>query len=101
MQQPASIPTTSTNLPTVSQLLYTHRRLTDLARGPLSDSVADEIHETANTVVCEIAGTPSASWHEFAAKVSLLLEELTTDPTEGWLDAIRESVRADVERLEA
>jgi hypothetical protein len=45
--------------------------------------------------------TPAADWSEFGAKVRLLFDELTIDLTEGWLDAIRESVSADIERLEA
>ncbi|MGX9430281.1 hypothetical protein [Bradyrhizobium sp. LeoA1S1] len=101
MQQAAPMLTTESDRPTVSQLLYTHRKTTDLARGPLPSRVVDDLRGTAYGIQKEIVATPAADWSEFAAKVRLLLDELTTDPTECWLDAVRESVRTDIERLEA
>lgn len=57
--------------------------------------------EAAASIQKEIVDTPAANWAEFGAKACLLINELTTDPTMGWLDAIRESLRADVDRLGA
>jgi hypothetical protein len=99
MQHPTAILATESDRPTLSQLLYTHRRLTDLARGPLSARAVDDLRGTAYGIQKEVVNTPAANWAEFGAKVRLLFDELTTDPTEGWLDAIRESVRADIARL--
>jgi hypothetical protein len=87
--------------PSVSQLVFTHTKITDLARGPLSSRAVDDLLGTEYGMQKEIVATPAADWSEFGAKVRLLFDELTTDPTTGWLDAIRESVRADIERLEA
>ncbi|UGX98332.1 hypothetical protein G6321_00025725 [Bradyrhizobium barranii subsp. barranii] len=101
MQPATSITATESTRPTVSQLNFAHRKITDLARGPLSARAADDLLDTAARIQKEIVATPSASWSEFGAKACLLINELTTDPTAGWLDAIRESLRADVDRLAA
>ncbi|MET3991631.1 hypothetical protein ABID65_003271 [Bradyrhizobium sp. S3.9.2] len=85
----------------LSRLVNTHTHLTDPARGPLPNQIADTLGAAACEIQKEIVATPSASWSEFGAKACLLITELTTDPTTGWLDAIRESLRADVERLGA
>ena len=79
--------TTSTAGERVSHLIMSHRNTADL--------------EAAAGIQKQIVGTPAANWIEFGAKACLLINELTTDPTTGWLDAIRESFRADVERLGA
>ncbi|MCP3400231.1 hypothetical protein [Bradyrhizobium sp. CCGB20] len=71
----------------LSHLIMSHRTAADL--------------EAAANIQKEIVSTPAASWSEFGAKACLLVNELTTDPTTGWLDAIRERLRADVERLGA
>jgi hypothetical protein len=61
----------------------------------------DGLLEAAATLQKEVVVTPAGTWSEFGAKACLLINELTTDPTTGWLNAIRESLRADVERLVA
>jgi hypothetical protein len=77
-----------------------------LAAGRLKNRVRSIVRR--ETASCQVVGsawlqgnTPAADWSEFGAKVRLLFDELTIDLTEGWLDAIRESVSADIERLEA
>ncbi|MCP3412720.1 hypothetical protein NLM16_01245 [Bradyrhizobium brasilense] len=87
--------------PTVSQLVLAHRNTTEMARGPLPSGVANALDDTACEIQKAIVATPAADWREFAAKACLLVDELTTDPTTGWLDAIRESLRSDVEHLAA
>ncbi|MBB4259705.1 MULTISPECIES: hypothetical protein [unclassified Bradyrhizobium] len=69
----------------LSHLIMSHRTAADL--------------DAAAGIQKEIVDAPAANWAEFGAKACLLINELTTDPTTGWLDAIRESLRADVERL--
>jgi len=91
----------ATESTTVLQLLYTHRSITDLARRQISSPASDGLRDAAAGIQKEIISTPSASWAEFGAKACLLINELTTDPTTGWLDAIRESLRADAQRLGA
>ncbi|AJA63271.1 MULTISPECIES: hypothetical protein [Bradyrhizobium] len=83
---------------TISRLVSTHRDITELARAPMP---LDALLDVASGIQREVVGTPSADWAEFGAKACLLINELTTDPTTGWLDAIRESLRADVDRLAA
>ncbi|MCS3929241.1 hypothetical protein M2175_004272 [Bradyrhizobium elkanii] len=83
---------------TISRLVSTHRDITDLARAPMP---LDGLLEAAATIQEEVVVTPAGSWAEFGAKACLLINELTTDPTTGWLEAIRESLRADVDRLAA
>jgi hypothetical protein len=101
MRQATSILTTESDRPSISQLAFTHEKVRNLARGPLLASTVDDLLGTAAGIQKEIVDTPAADWSEFGAKVRLLFDELTTDPSEGWLDAIRESVRAGIARLEA
>ena len=59
--------------PTLSQLLYTHEKLENLARGPLSASVVEKIKDTAQGVLLEIGKAPAQSWDEFHRKLKALL----------------------------
>ncbi|MET4721212.1 hypothetical protein ABIF63_005318 [Bradyrhizobium japonicum] len=58
---------------TLSQFFYTHRRVTDLARGPLPSRVVDDLLGTAAGIQKEILATPAANWSEFGAKACLLI----------------------------
>ncbi|PDT72634.1 hypothetical protein [Bradyrhizobium sp. C9] len=85
--------------PTVSHLILAHRNTAEVARGPLLSGVANALNDTACEIQKAIVATPAADWPEFGAKACLLVNALTTDPTTGWLDAIRKSLHADVQRL--
>jgi hypothetical protein len=85
--------------PSLSQLLYTHEKLCNLARGPLSGGVVGQMRETAKDLLSEIASAPALSWPEFGKKVSLFFGELTNAPTDEWLEAIQLSVYDDIYRL--
>ncbi|MEY9137193.1 hypothetical protein ACVIWV_009344 [Bradyrhizobium diazoefficiens] len=62
MQQSAERPTT------LSQFLYTHRRLTDLARGPLPSEIVEEMTHTACGIAEKILEAPAADWRELSKK---------------------------------
>ncbi|MGB3044596.1 MAG: hypothetical protein WBB98_15570 [Xanthobacteraceae bacterium] len=59
--------------PTLSQLLYTHEKLENLARGPLSAPVVEQMKETAHELVLEIGTAPASDWDEFMRKLKVLL----------------------------
>jgi len=93
----SATPVTESDRPTLSQLLYTHRRLTDLARGPLPRQIVDEMTNTACGIAEKTLEAPAADWRELSKKALLLLDELPYD--EEWLDRIRGSLQEDVARL--
>lgn len=61
--------------PSLSQLLYTHEKLENLARGPLSRPVIEQIKDTAQGVLLEIGKAPAMSWDELHRKVAALLDD--------------------------
>jgi hypothetical protein len=61
--------------PTLRQLLYTHEKLENLARGDLSRPVIAQIIATASGLVVEIGKTPAQSWDEFHRKLGVLLDD--------------------------
>jgi len=61
--------------PTLRQLLYTHEKLENLARGSLSRPVVEQIKATASGLVVEIGKTPANSWDEFHRKLGVLLDD--------------------------
>jgi hypothetical protein len=61
--------------PTLRQLLYTHEKLENLARGDLSRPVVEQIKDTAIGVALEIGKTPANSWSEFHRKLGVLLDD--------------------------
>ncbi|UEM08314.1 hypothetical protein J4G43_026245 [Bradyrhizobium barranii subsp. barranii] len=96
MLQAASFP--SAERPTtLSQFFYTHRRLTDLARGPIPSQIVEEMTRTARGIAERILKAPAANWRELSEKAILLLNELPREPE--WLDSIHESLREDGARL--
>jgi len=78
---------------TLSQLLYTHEKLENLARGPLSAPVVDQMQQTAHELVLEIGTAPAQDWDEFYRKLKALLGDYLD--VHQYLDVIR----ADVGRL--
>jgi len=76
--------------PTLSQLLYTHEKLENLARGDLSRPVVEQIKDTAQGLVLEIGKTPALSWDEFNRKLAVLLDDYL-DAT-AFLDVMREDI---------
>lgn len=97
MRQATSIAATGSEPTTLSQYLYSHRRLTDLARGPLPSQIIEEMTNTACGIAERILEAPAADWRELSKKALLLIDELPHDPE--WLDRICESLRDDVARL--
>jgi hypothetical protein len=81
----------------LSQFLYTHQRLTNLARGPLPSAIVDEMLHTACGIAEKILEAPAADWRELSKKVLLLLNELPYEPE--WLDKICENLSEDISRL--
>jgi hypothetical protein len=77
----------------LSQLLYTHEKLSNLARGPLSGSVVGQIKDTATSVALEIGKAPAQSWEEFHRKLAVLLHDW--DDVYEFMDVIR----GDIARL--
>jgi hypothetical protein len=76
--------------PSLSQLLYTHEKLENLARGSLSRPVVEQINATAAGLVVEIGKTPADSWSEFHRKLGVLLDD-HADSHE-FLDVMQEDV---------
>jgi hypothetical protein len=76
--------------PTLRQLLYTHEKLENLARGDLSRPVVEQIKDTAQGVALEIGKTPANSWSEFHRKLAVLLDDYID--SRAFLETIREDV---------
>jgi hypothetical protein len=76
--------------PTLSQLLYTHEKLENLARGDLSRPVVEQIKDTAQGVALEIGKTPANSWSEFHRKLAVLLDDYID--AHRFLDVIGEDI---------
>ncbi|MGB3044375.1 MAG: hypothetical protein WBB98_14435 [Xanthobacteraceae bacterium] len=78
---------------TLSQLLYTHEKLENLARGPLSAPIVEQMRETAHELVLEIGTAPATSWDDFVRKLRVLLDD--------YLDVhdMMHSIEADLLRL--
>lgn len=85
--------------PSVSQLLYTHRKLSDLARGNLPCRIVDEIVGIVSSLEVEIATRPSANIGEFAVKFDFLLPILIDHPTEAFANQLSTGIRADLAQL--
>ena len=77
----------------LSQLLYTHEKLENLARGDLSRPVIEQIRGTANGIVLEMGKAPAHSWDEFHRKLKVLLHDW--DDVYEFMDVIR----GDIARL--
>lgn len=58
---------------TLSQLLYTHEKLENLARGQLSAPIVEQMRETAHELVLEIGMARALSWEDFQRKLRVLL----------------------------
>lgn len=97
MPQATTIASTESDRTTLSQFLYTHRRLTDLARGPLPSQIVEEMTDTACGIAERVLDAPAADWRELSKKALMLLDELPYEPE--WLDKIYESLREDIARL--
>lgn len=76
--------------PTLSQLLYTHEKVENLARGPLSPNVVDALRDAAHGLVLEMGNAPAASWDEFHRKLGALLDDYIDVGT--FMGVIREDV---------
>jgi hypothetical protein len=74
--------------PTLRQLLYTHEKLENLARGALSRPVVEQIEDTAVSIKLEIGKTPANSWDEFHRKLAVMLGDYIDSSI--FLDIIRE-----------
>jgi hypothetical protein len=57
----------------LSQLLYTHEKLENLARATLPPNVNDRIRDIAQGLALEMGKTPAHSWDEFHRKLKVLL----------------------------
>jgi hypothetical protein len=97
MQQAASVLTVESDRTTLSQFLYTHRRLTDLCRGPLPGEIIEQMTQTAYGIAEKILEAPAADWRELSEKALLLLNEGNYEPE--WLDKVYESLHEDKARL--
>ena len=83
---------------TLSQFLYTHQKLMNLARGPLPSAVVDEMVNTACGIAEKIVEAPAVDWRELSKKALLMIEELPVDDPD-WVDRICESLSEDIARL--
>lgn len=61
------------NSTSLSQLLYTHEKLENLARGSLSEPIVSQMKDTAHELVLEIGSAPAHDWDEFHRKLRVLL----------------------------
>jgi hypothetical protein len=84
----------------ISQLLYTHEKVCNLARGPIPDAIVDHLRGAASDLVDQVVRTQATSWRELARKAALFLDETTGAPTEEFLSRIRDSVHADIRHLD-
>jgi hypothetical protein len=83
----------------LSQLLESHRKITDLIKGALSGRVVDSLRESAEEVRYDITMARATSWEEFGRKVQLLVDETSEGAHEGWLTAVQEGVYWDLKQL--
>ena len=81
---------TNETTPTLSQLLYTHEKLENLARGSLSRPVVEQINAPAAGLVVEIGKTPADSWSEFHRKLGVLFDDHAD--SHAFLDVIGEDI---------
>jgi hypothetical protein len=77
----------------LSQLLYSHEKLENLARGPLSEPIVSQMRDTVHELVLEIGNAPAEDWDEFYRKLKALLGDYMD--VHQYMDVIR----ADVGRL--
>jgi hypothetical protein len=82
--------TVDATTPTLSQLLYTHEKLENLARGSLSRQVIEQIENTAQGVLLEIGEARAQSWDEFERKLAVLLDDYNESNV--FLDVIRDDI---------
>jgi hypothetical protein len=85
---------------TLSQFLYTHEKLRNLARGPLPSQIVDEMVHTVCGIAEKVLEAPAADWRELSKKALLMIEELPVDDPD-WVDRICESLSGDIVRLSA
>lgn len=64
---------------TLSQFLYTHEKLRNLARGPLPSQIVDEMVHTVCGIAEKVLEAPAADWRELSKKALLMIEELPVD----------------------
>ncbi|MGY4313104.1 hypothetical protein [Bradyrhizobium sp. JR3.5] len=97
MLQAASLPSQEPTTTSLSQFLYTHEKLRNLARGPLPRQIVDEMTDTACGIAEKMLEAPAADWHQLVRKVQVLLEELSDEAQ--WIEKIKDTLREDEARL--
>ena len=59
------------------QLLFTHEKVCNLKRAPLSEPVLNLLRSTAHDLVLEMGMAPAKTWDELIGKLRALLDDYT------------------------
>jgi hypothetical protein len=87
--------------PSVTALIRTHRKIDVLCRASLPARVVAELSGTQFDLGFEIARTQARNADEVSAKLDFLLSEMELGEVDGFVDAMRSGIKADLQQMEA